>query len=245
MIPVTIFVVDPDCKHQRTVCDIARELKCQAVVYSSAEECLRVQQRQDALRFSHLDRPQVVDGPSCVVLELSLPGMNGLALQQRLCERHPGAPVIIITDSAEPQAIRTALKQGALDVLVKPLARVELLELLSDTIQLARRSHELDTVCAATATGLQTLTKCERKVLKLLLSGSHTKAIATRLGTSEHTVRHQRGSLHRKCGVGGDVALLLGVLATRLREERVTWPLISVLCELLGDQKAPKSKQHF
>jgi FixJ family two-component response regulator len=135
---------------------------------------------------------------ACLVLDLAMPGQDGLQLQQLLQRRAPQLPVIFLTGRGDIDASVQAMKRGATDFLTKPvddellLAAVDAALLESGRRQ-ARRQREADL-----AAQLQALTAREREVLALVLEGRLNKQIAAALGTTEKTIKFHRGNLMRK-----------------------------------------------
>jgi RNA polymerase sigma factor (sigma-70 family) len=139
-------------------------------------------------------------GPSCVVLDLNLPGLNGLELQQALAERGLGEQIIFITGGASVPTCVQAMKAGAVDYLSKPFRDEELLYALEQALkrsseqwlQLAQRKKVRER--------LATLTPREFDVLKLVIAGMLNKQIASQLGTTEGTIKVHRGRVMEKMG---------------------------------------------
>jgi RNA polymerase sigma factor (sigma-70 family) len=139
-------------------------------------------------------------GPSCVILDLNLPGLNGLELQQALAERGLGEQIIFITGGASVPTCVQAMKAGAVDYLSKPFRDEELLYALEQALkrsseqwlQLAQRKKVRER--------LATLTPREFDVLKLVIAGMLNKQIASQLGTTEGTIKVHRGRVMEKMG---------------------------------------------
>jgi RNA polymerase sigma factor (sigma-70 family) len=139
-------------------------------------------------------------GPSCVILDLNLPGLNGLELQQALAERGLGEQIIFITGGASVLTCVQAMKAGAVDYLSKPFRDEELLYALEQALkrsseqwlQLAQRKKVRER--------LATLTPREFDVLKLVIAGMLNKQIASQLGTTEATIKVHRGRVMEKMG---------------------------------------------
>jgi RNA polymerase sigma factor (sigma-70 family) len=139
-------------------------------------------------------------GPSCVILDLNLPGLNGLELQQALAERGLGEQIIFITGGASVPTCVQAMKAGAVDYLSKPFRDEELLYALEQALkrsseqwlQLAQRKKVRER--------LATLTPREFDVLKLVIAGMLNKQIASQLGTTEATIKVHRGRVMEKMG---------------------------------------------
>ena len=140
------------------------------------------------------------DAPSCLVLDVRLPGKSGLDLQHELAEKNIPIPMIFLTAHGDiPMTVR-AMKAGAVEFLTKPFRDQDLL----DAIQLAlerdsaRRQHEAS--IAAVRERLESLTPRERSVLPLVVSGLLNKQIAAKIGTTEATIKVHRSQLMKKMG---------------------------------------------
>jgi FixJ family two-component response regulator len=138
------------------------------------------------------------DGPSCLVLDLQLPGMDGLAVQRELVAAGVSTPIIFITAHGDIPTAVTAMKSGAVEFLRKPFDDEELLRAIDQALErdvaTRRRQQELATLLDRHAK----LTPREREVMELVVSGMPNKLVAARLGTSEVTVKIHRGRVMRK-----------------------------------------------
>jgi FixJ family two-component response regulator len=148
-------------------------------------------------------------GPSCVILDLNLPGLNGLELQQALAERGLGEQIIFITGGASVPTCVQAMKAGAVDYLSKPFRDEELLYALEQALkrsseqwlQLAQRKKVRER--------LATLTPREFDVLKLVIAGRLNKQIASQLSTTEGTIKVHRGRVMEKMGATSVAELVI------------------------------------
>lgn len=141
-------------------------------------------------------------GPACVLLDVRMPDMSGLEVQERLLEIRPDLPVIFLSGHGDvPMTVR-ALKNGAVDFLQKPgFNRSELLECIQQALRLhAERRRRRDSQ-RATEERLARLTRREREVMELVVAGEPNKNVAARLGISERTVEIHRGHLMKKLAV--------------------------------------------
>jgi FixJ family two-component response regulator len=180
-----VFVVDDDASVREALKRLIRSVGLQVELFGSAREFLQGK------------RPDV---PSCLVLDVRLPGISGLDFQRQLAETNIPIPIIFITGHGDiPMSVR-AMKGGAVEFLTKPFRDQDLL----DAIQLAlerdrvRRQHEAE--IATLRERFEWLTPREREVLPLVVSGLLNKQIAAEIGTSETTVKVHRGQLMRKMG---------------------------------------------
>jgi FixJ family two-component response regulator len=168
-----------------------------------------------ALEF--LSRPRSTV-PCCLVLDVSLPGLNGLDLQQRLTER-PEMPIIFITGYGDvPMSVR-AMKAGATEFLTKPINDEALLDAIRQAIERSRDALKEESEMHVLRTRYASLTPREREVMALVVSGLLNKQVGGELGISEITVKAHRGQLMRKMEAGSladlvTIAARLGVRAS-------------------------------
>jgi RNA polymerase sigma factor (sigma-70 family) len=149
-----------------------------------------------------LDRLPGAEKPGCILLDVQMPGLNGLDLQSRLIERGSILPIVFVTGYADTPATVRAIKAGAEDFLTKPASSA----LLIDAIERAmaryesahRQRNELDSLRGLVAT----LTPRERQVFNLIVRGKINKQIAHELGTTERTVKAHRHQVMEKMQVG-------------------------------------------
>jgi FixJ family two-component response regulator len=133
----------------------------------------------------------------CLVLDVTLPGLNGLQLQQQLAER-TDMPIIFITGHADvPMTVR-AMKAGAVEFLTKPFKDDALLEAIRGAIELSRAALQLDSEIRVLRTCHESLTPREGEVMALVVSGLLNKQVGGELGISEITVKAHRGQVMRK-----------------------------------------------
>jgi FixJ family two-component response regulator len=181
-----VFIVDDD----RSMCEALERLLgtvgLKAHTFGSARE------------FISTRRPDV---PSCLVLDVRLPGLSGLDLQRRLVDMGPPMPIVIITAYADIPMTVEAVKAGAVEFLTKPFRDQELLDAVQEAID---RDRTLRLERAEVTELRQTygsLTQREREVMTLVVTGLLNKQVAARLGTSEATVKAHRGQLMQKMRV--------------------------------------------
>jgi FixJ family two-component response regulator len=138
------------------------------------------------------------DEPGCLVLDLRLPGITGLDLQEQLVRRDVYLPIIFISGQAEvPESVR-ALKSGAQDFLIKPFRYRQLRDAIDRALEADRLGRKQRSAIRALRERYSSLSARERQILALVVSGRLNKQIAGVLGTKEITVKQQRGGLMRK-----------------------------------------------
>jgi FixJ family two-component response regulator len=178
-----VFVVDDDISVRESLELLILSAGWQPETFSSAQE--------------FLGRPTAVV-PNCLVLDVSLPGLNGLALQERVAKERSDMPIIFITGRGDVPMTVQAMKAGAVEFLTKPFREDALLNAIRLALKHSEsaliRESELRTLREAYAS----LTPREREVMKLVVSGLLNKQVGGELGISEITVKAHRGSLMRK-----------------------------------------------
>jgi len=179
----TVFVVDDDDQMRAAMQRLLKSVGLRAEAFASPQEFLR---------------RKLPDGPSCLILDVRLPGMSGLDVQRKLTETGLQIPVIFITGHGDIPMTVKAMKSGAVEFLTKPFRDQDLLDAIQQALQreneIRQQQHEIQDLQER----YQTLTAREREVMGLLASGMLTKQIASRLGTSEITAQVHRGQVMRK-----------------------------------------------
>jgi len=177
-----VFVVDDDPRIGEALSDLLTSLNFRVVVFASATEYIR------------FPKP---DLPTCLILDVRLPDINGLDLQGQLAARdHP--PIVFISGHGDiPSSVR-AIKQGAIDFLPKPFARQHLLQAIKEAFAQDARSRLQRAELAELQLRFSLLTRRERDVLPLVVSGLLNKQAAAELGISEITLQIHRGQIMRK-----------------------------------------------
>src|SRR5438876_10609653 len=178
-----VFVVDDDPSVRRAIQRLVESIGLQVELFASAQEFLRSK------------RP---DAPSCLVLDIRLPGISGLDFQRQLAEANIHIPIIFITAHGDiPMSVR-AMKAGAVEFLSKPFRDQDLLDAIQVSLEQDRVRRQNESELAELQRRLQSLTTRERELLPLVISGRPNKEIAAEIGTSEVTVKVHRGNLMRK-----------------------------------------------
>ena len=148
------------------------------------------------------------DGPSCLVLDVRLPGLSGLNLQRELAMRGMDIPIIFITGHGDIPMSVQAMKAGAVEFLTKPFRDQDLLDAIAQALERDRAARRQRAEIAALRQQYDTLTAREREVMRLTVAGLLNKQIAFELGTSEKTVNIQRGRMMQKMQADSIAALV-------------------------------------
>ncbi len=188
----TVFVVDDDPGALKSVCWLAESVQLRAEGFESAEVFLRA---YDPGR------------PGCLVLDIRMPHMNGLQLQDELVSRGCDLPIIVVTGHGDVPDCAQAFKAGAFDFLQKPADGRILLERIRLALEHDAERRRKRAGNPEIAERLESLTSRERHVLKFLIQGFSLKRLAVELGIDVRTVAKHRARILEKMGVHNDVAL--------------------------------------
>jgi FixJ family two-component response regulator len=180
-----VFVVDDDASVRRAIQRLIESVGLHVESFGSANEFLQANRS---------------DVPSCLVLDIRLPGKSGLELQRELAEANIRVPIIFITSHGDvPMTVR-AMKAGAVEFLTKPFRDQDLLDAVQLALERDRARRQQSAEIAALRERLESLTPRERQVLPLVISGLLNKQIAAEIGATEATVKVHRSQLLRKMG---------------------------------------------
>jgi FixJ family two-component response regulator len=197
-----VFVVDDDRSFRRSTERLVRLAGYEVRVFGSAGEFLAA---------------EATEAPSCLVLDVRMPGLTGLDLQRELAEAGNEIPIIFMTGHGDiPMSVR-AMKAGAIEFLTKPFRERELLAAIEEALARDRAARERRQSLAALRACYESLTPREREVMKHVVAGLLNKQIAAKLKTVEKTVKFHRAHIMNKMAAGslaelvrlaGDLGLL-------------------------------------
>jgi len=180
-----VFVVDDDAPMRKSLENLIRSVGLRVEVFASAREFLRSQ------------RP---DLPSCLVLDVRLPGLSGLDLQRQTSNPGMEIPIVFITGHGDiPMSVR-AIKAGAVEFLTKPFREQDLLDAIQQALERDRTAREQRAALEELRSRFESLTPRERAVMTHVVAGLLNKQIGAELGTSEATIKMHRHQVMEKMG---------------------------------------------
>jgi FixJ family two-component response regulator len=190
----TVIVIDDDPDVRESLGRLLRSVRLQARLHGSVAE------------FLSAGRP---DGPTCLVLDVRLPGRGGLEFQRELAGASVELPIIFITGHGDVAMAVQAMKGGAIEFLTKPFREQDLLDAIQSGLERDRGRREKDKSLARLRASFGSLTPREREVMSLAVTGRLNKQIAGEIGISENTVKIHRGNVLRKMGAASLVELAM------------------------------------
>jgi FixJ family two-component response regulator len=180
-----VYVVDDDLSVRKSLARLLRSVGLEAEIFCCAQD------------FISCDLP---DRPSCLVLDIRMPGVTGLELQEKMVAADRSIPIIFITGFGNVPASVQAMKAGAFDFLEKPVQAITLLDAIDRAVDYDRKQRKKNREYARIKQRSESLTAREKTVFELVVAGMLNKQIAFQLGVAEKTVKVHRGRIMQKMG---------------------------------------------
>jgi FixJ family two-component response regulator len=202
-----VFVVDDDPSVGRAIKRLVESVGLQVVHFGSAQE------------FMRSERP---DAPSCLVLDVRLPGISGLDFQHELAVTNTQIPIIFVTAHGDIQMTVRAMKAGAIEFLTKPFRDQDLLDAVQVALERDRARRQKEAGIAALRDRYESLSSREREVVAMVVSGFLNKQIAAEIGTTENTVKAHRSRAMEKMHAGSLADLVKMIERLRALHEKAS-----------------------
>lgn len=201
----TVLIIDDDSRMREAMQRLLKTVGLHSESFATPQD------------FLHHKLP---DGPSCLVLDVRLPGMSGLDVQSKLNEAGVQIPIIFITGHGDIPMTVKAMKSGAVEFLTKPFRDQDLIDAIQQALKRNVETRQEQNETAQLQERYAKLTVREREVMRLMISGMISKQIASTLGTSEITVTVHRGQVMRKMQANSPAEL--GRIAEKLKLPTIT-----------------------
>ena len=201
----TVLIIDDDSRMREAMQRLLKTVGLHSESFATPQD------------FLHHKLP---DGPSCLVLDVRLPGMSGLDVQSKLNEEGVQIPIIFITGHGDIPMTVKAMKSGAVEFLTKPFRDQDLIDAIQQALKKSVETRQEQNETAQLQERYAKLTVREREVMRLMISGMISKQIASTLGTSEITVTVHRGQVMRKMQANSPAEL--GRIAEKLKLPTIT-----------------------
>jgi FixJ family two-component response regulator len=201
----TVLIIDDDSRMREAMQRLLKTVGLHSESFATPQDFLR---------------HKLPDGPSCLVLDVRLPGMSGLDVQSKLNEEGVQIPIIFITGHGDIPMTVKAMKSGAVEFLTKPFRDQDLIDAIQQALKKSVETRQEQNETAQLQERYAKLTVREREVMRLMISGMISKQIASTLGTSEITVTVHRGQVMRKMQANSPAEL--GRIAEKLKLPTIT-----------------------
>jgi FixJ family two-component response regulator len=178
-----VYVVDDDASVRNSLSSLFRSVDFSVESFSSPANFLK---------------HDLADVPSCMILDVRMPGLSGLDFQTKLIEAGIEMPIVFLTGRGDIQMSVRAMKSGAIDFLTKPYREQDILDAVTTAIERDRKRRENRRLTSGIRACFETLSRREKEAMSLLASGLMNKQVAEKMGLAEITVKIHRGNVMRK-----------------------------------------------